>query len=290
MIFVVLDALPGKGNGLELVLDSVLDATFIYPTNGDKVMQLAMNILEKRPYPKETVMNTAVVDRTNAHVMQLQTTHISELDNKIETLNGRIGGYLSSVATQQVVMYGSLVILLLEAGLLLVVYKSLRSKNRLNKELFQQKQQLEEQRDKLEEQRDQLIQLSHQLEEATHAKLVFFTNISHDFRTPLTLIQAALEKMHRAGKMPKEILSSVKMMDKSTQRMLRLINQLLEFRKMQNNKLALSLEETDVVAFLYEIYLSFKDVAESKKMDFKFIPSVTSYKMFIDKGILDKVA
>lgn len=120
-------------------------------------------------------------------------------------------------------------------------------------------------------------------EQLTEYKLVFFTNISHEFRTPLTLIQAALEKMHRAGKMPKEILSSVKMMDKSTQRMLRLINQLLEFRKMQNNKLALSLEETDVVAFLYEIYLSFKDVAESKKMDFKFIPSVTSYKMFIDK-------
>lgn len=65
-------------------------------------MQLAMDILEKRPYPKETVMNTAVVDRTNAHVMQLQTTHISELDNKIETLNGRIGGYLSrSYATSR---------------------------------------------------------------------------------------------------------------------------------------------------------------------------------------------
>ena len=75
----------GKGNGLELVLDNVLDATFIYPTNGDKVMQLAMNILEKKSYPRETVMNTAVVDRTNAHVMQLQTTHISELDQKIET-------------------------------------------------------------------------------------------------------------------------------------------------------------------------------------------------------------
>jgi len=106
MIFVGIDALPGKGNGLELVLDNVLDATFIYPTNGDKVMQLAMNILEKKSYPRETVMNTAVVDRTNAHVMQLQTTHISELDQKIETLNGRIGGYLSRVATQQGVMDG----------------------------------------------------------------------------------------------------------------------------------------------------------------------------------------
>ena len=303
MIFVGIDALPGKGNGLEMVLDSVLNATFIYPTNGDKVMQLAMNILEKKPYPRETVMNTAVVDRTNAHVMQLQTTHISELDQKIETLNGRIGGYLSRVATQQVVMYGGLVILLLVAGLLLVVYKSLRAKNRLNKELSEQKKQLEEQRDKLEEQRDQLeeqrdkleeqrdqlIQLSHQLEEATHAKLVFFTNISHDFRTPLTLIQGALEKMYRMDDIPQALLHPLKVMDKSTQRMLRLINQLLEFRKMQNNKLALSLQETDVVAFLYEIYLSFSDVAEQKNMDFRFLPSVPSYKMFIDKGNLDKV-
>ena len=71
--------------------------------------------------------------------------------------------------------------------------------------------------------------------------------------------------------------------------MLRLINQLLEFRKMQNNKLALSLEETDVIAFLYEIFLSFGDVAEQKNMNFRFIPSIPSYKMFLDKGNLDKV-
>lgn len=126
-------------------------------------------------------------------------------------------------------------------------------------------------------------------EQLTEYKLVFFTNISHEFRTPLTLIQAALEKMHRVGKIPKEMAYSVKVMDKSTRRMLRLINQLLEFRKMQNDKLALSLEETDVIAFLYEIYLSFGDAAESKKMDFRFIPSIASYKMFIDKGNLDKV-
>ena len=83
--------------------------------------------------------------------------------------------------------------------------------------------------------------------------------------------------------------NSLKVMNKSTQRMLRLINQLLEFRKMQNNKLALSLEETDVMGFLHEIFLSFKDTAASKNMDFRFQPSVASYKMFIDKGNLDKV-
>lgn len=125
-------------------------------------------------------------------------------------------------------------------------------------------------------------------EQLTEYKLVFFTNISHEFRTPLTLIQGALEKIHRL-KVPKDMAYSLKIMDKSTERMLRLINQLLEFRKMQNNKLALSLEETDVIVFLYEIYLTFKDAAESKNMEFRFIPSCQSYRMFIDKGNVDKV-
>lgn len=123
----------------------------------------------------------------------------------------------------------------------------------------------------------------------TEYKLVFFTNISHEFRTPLTLIQGALEKMEESDN-AKDRAYFLKVAGKSTRRMLRLINQLLEFRKMQNNKLALSLEETDVVAFLYEIFLSFKDAAESKKMDFRFVPSAGSYTMFIDKGNLDKVS
>ena len=123
----------------------------------------------------------------------------------------------------------------------------------------------------------------------TEYKLVFFTNISHEFRTPLTLIQGALEKIQRVADIPRDLIHPLKTMDKSTQRMLRLINQLLEFRKMQNNKLALSLEETDVIAFLYEIFLSFGDVAEQKNMNFRFIPSIPSYKMFLDKGNLDKV-
>lgn len=130
------------------------------------------------------------------------------------------------------------------------------------------------------------IQIERQL---TEYKLVFFTNISHEFRTPLTLIQGALEKLYRENNVPKEMQHPLKTMEKSTNRMLRLINQLLEFRKMQNNKLTLSLEETDVVAFLYEIFLSFEDAAESKQMQFAFRPSVASYRMFIDKGNLDKV-
>ena len=297
MMFVGIDALPGKGNGLELVLDSVLDATFIYPTNGDKVLQLAMNILEKKPYPRETVMNTAVVDRTNAHVMQLQTTHISELDQKIETLNGRIGGYLSRVATQQVVMYGGLVILLLVAGLLLVVYKSLRSKNRLNKELSEQKRQLEEQRDKLEEQRDkleeqrdQLIQLSHQLEEATHAKLVFFTNISHDFRTPLTLVADPVEHLLADNTLSGDQHRMLMLIQRNVNILLRLVNQILDFRKYENGKMEYTPVPVDILSSFEGWNESFLAAARKKHIHFSFdnMPD-TDFRTLADVEKLERI-
>ena len=297
MLFVGIDALPGKGNGLELVLDSVLNATFIYPTNGDKVMQLAMNILEKKPYPRETVMNTAVVDHTNAHVMQLQTTHISELDQKIETLNGRIGGYLSRVATQQVVMYGGLVILLLVAGLLLVVYKSLRSKNRLNRELSEQKKQLEEQRDKLEgqrdkleEQRDQLIQLSHQLEEATHAKLVFFTNISHDFRTPLTLVADPVEHLLADKTLNGDQHRMLMLIQRNVNILLRLVNQILDFRKYENGMMEYTPVPVDILSSFEGWNESFLAAARKKHIHFSFDKMAdTDYHTLADVEKLERI-
>ena len=297
MLFVGIDALPGKGNGLELVLDSVLNATFIYPTNGDKVMQLAMNILEKKPYPRETVMNTAVVDHTNAHVMQLQTTHISELDQKIETLNGRIGGYLSRVATQQVVMYGGLVILLLVAGLLLVVYKSLRSKNRLNRELSEQKKQLEEQRDKLEgqrdkleEQRDQLIQLSHQLEEATHAKLVFFTNISHDFRIPLTLVADPVEHLLADKTLNGDQHRMLMLIQRNVNILLRLVNQILDFRKYENGMMEYTPVPVDILSSFEGWNESFLAAARKKHIHFSFDKMAdTDYHTLADVEKLERI-
>ena len=297
MLFVGIDALPGKGNGLELVLDSVLNATFIYPTNGDKVMQLAMNILEKKPYPRETVMNTTVVDHTNAHVMQLQTTHISELDQKIETLNGRIGGYLSRVATQQVVMYGGLVILLLVAGLLLVVYKSLRSKNRLNRELSEQKKQLEEQRDKLEgqrdkleEQRDQLIQLSHQLEEATHAKLVFFTNISHDFRTPLTLVADPVEHLLADKTLDGDQHRMLMLIQRNVNILLRLVNQILDFRKYENGMMEYTPVPVDILSSFEGWNESFLTAARKKHIHFSFDKMAdTDYHTLADVEKLERI-
>ena len=123
----------------------------------------------------------------------------------------------------------------------------------------------------------------------TEYKLMFFTNISHEFRTPLTLIKGALEKIEVQNQSSKEMAYPIQLMNKSTDRMLRLVNQLLEFRKMQNNKLTLKLEEADVITFLREISHHFEDLATDKEIDFRFSSSMVSYPMFIDKGKLDKI-
>ena len=123
----------------------------------------------------------------------------------------------------------------------------------------------------------------------TEYKLQFFTNISHEFRTPLTIIRGAMERIKGQQTIPAEMRQPVSNMDKSVSRMLRLVNQLLEFRKMQNDKLTLSLEETDVVKFLKNIYQNFWDIAENKHINYVFSTPVKSQTMFVDQAHLDKI-
>lgn len=129
-------------------------------------------------------------------------------------------------------------------------------------------------------------------QELIRYKLVFFTNIAHEFRTPLTLIQGSLEKEKRIMKTNHwqlELEKTVRTMDKSVQRMLRLIDQLLEFRKMQAGKLKLSLQETDAVMFVKGICRMFDDAAESKEIAYSFESSEPAHAMFLDQQMIDKV-
>lgn len=129
-------------------------------------------------------------------------------------------------------------------------------------------------------------------QELTRYKLVFFTNIAHEFRTPLTLMQGSLEKEKRimkANRWQTELEKTIRVMDKSVQRMLRLIDQLLEFRKMQAGKLKLSLQETDAVMFVKGICRMFDDAAESKEIAYSFESLEPAHAMFLDQQMIDKV-
>lgn len=287
--FVGIDALPGKDFGVDQVENGVLEATFIYPTGGERVMQLAMNILQKKPYERENILSTALVDKTNARVMKLQTDHITELDGKIELLNGRIGEYLLRFANQKIIIYAGLVILLSLACVVLVVLRANRSKNRMNAALSRQNDEITRQKEQLEEQRDQLIRLSAQLEEATHAKLMFFTNVSHDFRTPLTLIADPVEQLISTGSLTGEQEGLLRIVKRNVNILLRLVNEILEFREYENGKLRLILEMADLKRAVEEWNNSFFSAIHKKHIKFTFRADEGDYRMQMDNEKIERV-
>jgi signal transduction histidine kinase/DNA-binding response OmpR family regulator len=168
-------------------------------------------------------------------------------------------------------------------GLLIVVYKSLRSKNRLNRELSRQKEQLEEQR-------DQLIELSHQLEEATHAKLVFFTNISHDFRTPLTLVADPVEQLLADPSLEGDRRRMLLLVQRNVQILLRLVNQILDFRRYETGKMEFTPVPLDLLQCFVGWNDSFQAAARRKHIHFSFdsVPD-TDYHTQADAEKLERI-
>lgn len=270
MVFTGIDALPGKNNGIDLVSNHVLNATFIYPTQGDKIIQTALRILLGEPFDKETVLQTAAIGPENAHIMQLQNQHINSLDEKITYLKKRLDNYLIHYDKQQIILYGSCTVLMIVILLLIVTFRALRSKGRLNRELSLQKEQLEAQRDQLEQQRDQLIELSEQLHDATNAKMVFFTNISHDIRTPLTLIADPIEQLLKQPGVNGRQEELLNLMKRNTGILLRLVNQILDFRKYENGKMDFHPQLLDLAVRTGEWVKNFGEALAKKEIAFSF--------------------
>ena len=258
ILFVGVDALSGAVN---LVREGVLDASFIYPTAGDSLLQLAMHILRGEPYQKENILSTALVNSENARVMQMQTKHIETLDRKIEYLDQQLDTFLMRYSSQRILLWACLLILLLAGMLLVILVRAFWTKKRLNEELSAQKT-------KLEDQRDQLIALSHQVEEATRAKLAFFTNVSHDIRTPLTLISAPVEQLLKSRNLDEQEHFLVNIIHKNVTVLLRLANQIMDFRKYENGKLTLNLSRFQLGTAMAEWADSFKALSYRKHIHF----------------------
>lgn len=130
------------------------------------------------------------------------------------------------------------------------------------------------------------IQIEKQL---TNHKLRFFTNISHEFRTPLTLIRGAVENLNEQKDLPEQATKQVQILTRNSNNLTHLIDQLLEFRKIQNNVLTLDLEETEMVRFAHDIYAGFQEVANQKNINYTFHSNYEAFKLYIDRRKVDKI-
>jgi len=284
-----IDALPGTNGGVQKVLDGILDATFIYPTGGEKAVQIAVRILRHEPYDKENILYTAVVDKTNARVIKLQTDQIIQHQNRIAQLNQVLNKNLSQYSTQRIFLVLSLTVLFVILLLLALLFKSYKHKNKVNRELEIRNAAINRQKEELAEQRDQLLMLSKNLEEATQAKLVFFTNISHEFKTPLTLILGPLDRLQEKENLSEEGKQLILLMRKNVHLLLKLIDQIIDFRKTETGKMQMTFTFGDLKLFISDICQSFRFLAQKKHIHFNFFSDGDDFVLWFDSDKMEKI-
>lgn len=251
-----IDAAPGIG--IRAVADNIIDATFIYPTEGEKLIRTALAILEGEPFEREIMLPlTPAVDHSNAEILLLQNENIKEGTRKLELLKTEIDDYWAQHSSQTSLFYASIAIIILLFGVGFLLLRAYWQRTHHQKELMAQNRLLEAERDKQK-------QLNEQLEEATQSKLMFFTNVSHDLRTPLTLISEPVAQLAQAPNLTPEQHSLMRIADKNTRILQRLINQILDFRKFENGKLNLRLTETDFDRAIRDWMESFYSIAAKR--------------------------
>lgn len=261
--------------GIKNIENNVQDASFIYPTGGEKVIDLAMKILHNQPFQRENILNTAVVDKSNVRMLQLQTEQIAQKQHKIEDINQQLSESVIQHTNQQMLLYLSITAIVLVTVFLLMVIRAYRAKSRANRELKHQKEQLEA--------------ISKQLEEATQAKLLFFTNISHEFKTPLSLILGPVETLLAHNSLTKEQQELLFLIKKNSNRLLHLISEVLEFRSYENGKLKMYFTKGNLKRFLIELNTFFSDRIKQKKLKFQFIADEVPFEITFDKEKVEKI-
>jgi signal transduction histidine kinase len=197
--------------------------------------------------------------------------------------------YLSQYTLQRYFLIIAGIIAVLFTGLFFVIYKAYRSKYRLNIELEEKNAEINQQKELLEQQRDQLITLSQQLEKATHAKLVFFTNISHEFRTPLTLISGPVNSLLEDKSISEEQRRLLSLARKNTGVLLKLIDQIIDFRKYENGKLKLNCTSNDLHLQLTEWNESFGEISKRKHLHFDFHSGEADFHMIYDEEKMERI-
>jgi len=261
--------------GIQNIENNVQDASFIYPTGGEKVIELAMKILHKQPFERDNILNTTVVDKSNVRILQLQTEQIAEKQAKIENINNQLSESLIQHTNQRMLLYLSITAIVLITVFLLMAIRAYRAKSKTNSELKRQKEQLEI--------------VSKQLEEATQAKLLFFTNISHEFKTPLSLILGPVQTLLAHNSLPKEEQDLLFLIKKNSNRLLHLISEVIEFRSYENNKMQMYFTKGNLKSFLNELNSFFTDRIKQKKLNFQFVAEDTSFEMAFDKEKVEKI-
>ena len=228
-----IDALPVPGGGMENVRDGNLEASYIYPTRGDSVMQLALNILEKKPYKRDNYLKGALVTKANANVLLMQNEEMNKQTARLNALHGKVDTYLVQYNHQKMYIVLFSIILLLLIGIMVYIYRTILMKRRIE-------------------------------EETNKAKLQFFTNISHELRTPLTLIADPVNYIIHDDNLNSQQRSMLQIVQRNVLVLTQLVSEILDFRKVQNGKMELRLSDFNLAESMKQWIKLFSVSAQKK--------------------------
>jgi signal transduction histidine kinase/DNA-binding NarL/FixJ family response regulator/ABC-type xylose transport system substrate-binding protein len=276
------DGLASDSLGMGMVTDKILAATVLYPTGGQEAIITAMKILKHQPFQKENILATSIIDSTNVRIMKLQYDKVlaqqQDIDKRQEKIEEQIA--ITRNKSNIIIVISIVLVLTLLMGAVLFYY--LRENRKINRRLVHQNEEIASQR-------NQLIELGKKAKEATDAKFNFFTNISHELRTPLTLILGPLEEVISSPKLHFSVKAQLEMVKKNAMRLLRLVNQLMDFRKIEEAKMKLRASENNITEFVTEITNAFAETATKKKISFRVDSKDTALKVWFDVNMLDKI-
>lgn len=280
--FIGIDALPGKGKGIEAVSNGYLTASFVYPTGGTTAIKVAWQILNGQPVSKQYALTSALIDKENAGTLYLQTEQLADYQEQIEKQRNNLEEMLSEYRFLQNSV-GLILLLLGVVGLLaLYVIHIFRKVQRKNHELKRTNIQVEQQR-------EELAVANRKIEQATTRKLQFFTNVSHEIKTPLTLILGPLNKLSKELPPDSPLADDIHIIKKNADRLKRVVSQLLDFRKVESNKMDMRVTEIDLITFIEDVSSYFDNMAQSKQIQYSFQHDVSSVMLWVDTDKMEKI-
>jgi signal transduction histidine kinase/DNA-binding response OmpR family regulator len=284
------DGLPGPGNGLELVADGVLQATLLYSPGGEEAIRTALRILHHEPFTKDNILVTMVVDSANVGAVRSQTERLAMQQQDLRRQEERWQEGQQRYATQNMLLYLLLAILLAAIALGALAWRSSRLNQRIRRTLEGQNAEISAQRNRIAELAEQAAATAAETQRTSEAKLRFFTNFSHELRTPLTLILGPVEDLlSSATNLSAAQRHDLGLVRRNTQRLLQLVNQLMDFRKIDVGKMAVRATEGDLVGFVREIMDVFEKTAHRRGITFRFVAAEPSIFLWFDGEILDKI-
>jgi signal transduction histidine kinase/AraC-like DNA-binding protein len=273
------DAVPNAG--LEAVADGRINASFMYPTGGEQVIRTAMQLLEGKKAPKHIRLESAQVNQASARTLLLQSKTIQRYQEHIEQQRSNLEQLLNRFRFLQDSLL--LISVLLVAFIVLICYTF-----HINRKVRRRNGELSEMNRKEKEQQEKLLALNTEIKQVTAQKLQFFTNVSHELRTPLTLIIGPLDKLATLMK-DSPYMPYLLLIRKNAGRLLRDINQILDFRKLENAREQLKVRQADVVSLAGEVKTYFESMAQGRNITLSFHSAAEKEMVWIDADKIEKI-